>query len=76
MWKDSRAENNFEKFLPCLKELVDVAREEGSYLAKDTNYSPYEALMNQYEPGITTARLDALFNDVKSWLPSLIRKIV
>lgn len=35
---------------------------------------PYDALLDLYEPGTTTAELDAIFSDVKSWLPDLIEK--
>ena len=76
VWRDSRAANNFAKFLPVLKELIQVAREEGSYLAAGTSLSPLEALMNQYEPGITTAQLDDVFDNVKSWLPQLLQDIL
>ncbi|KAL7695426.1 Carboxypeptidase [Lotmaria passim] len=76
VWRDSRAANDFAKFLPVLKELIQVAREEGSYLAAGTSLSPLEALMNQYEPGITTAQLDDVFDNVKSWLPQLLQEVV
>ncbi|KAK7201338.1 carboxypeptidase [Novymonas esmeraldas] len=75
-WKESRAANDFSKFLPVLKELVALAREEGACLAVGTSMSPYEALMNQYEPGITTAKLDEVFEHVKSWLPQLLKDVV
>jgi carboxypeptidase Taq len=76
VWRDSRAANDFAKFLPVLKELVQVAREEGGYLAAGTALSPFEALMNQYEPGITTKQLDEVFGQVKSWLPQLLQGVV
>ncbi|CCW69662.1 unnamed protein product [Phytomonas sp. Hart1] len=60
VWKKSRSDNKFSDFLPVLKELVLVAREEGAYLAADSSHTPYEALMNVYEPGVTIARLDEI----------------
>ncbi|KAG5493687.1 hypothetical protein JIQ42_02061 [Leishmania sp. Namibia] len=76
VWRDSRAANDFSKFLPVLKDLVALAREEGSYLAAGTSLSPYEALMDQYEPGVTTQRLDEVYANLKSWLPQLLKDIV
>ncbi|KPA81046.1 putative mitochondrial carboxypeptidase [Leptomonas pyrrhocoris] len=76
VWRDSRAANDFAKFLPVLKELVELAREEGGYLAAGTSLSPLEALMNQYEPGITTKKVDEVFDNVKSWLPQLLQDIL
>lgn len=75
-WKESRSTNDFNKFLPVLKELVVVAREEGAYLSAESSLTPYEALLNLYEPGLTMARLDEVFGNVKSWLPELLKKIV
>ncbi|CAJ1011846.1 putative Carboxypeptidase Taq (M32) metallopeptidase [Leishmania naiffi] len=76
VWRDSRTTNDFKKFLPVLKDLVELAREEGSYLAAGTSLSPYEALMNQYEPDITTQKLDEVYASVKSWLPQLLKDIL
>ncbi|CAJ1992254.1 carboxypeptidase [Leishmania donovani] len=76
VWRDSRKANDFAKFLPVLRDLVALAREEGSYLAAGTSLSPYEALMNEYEPGITTQKLDEVYANVKSWLPQLLKDIV
>ncbi|CCW72216.1 unnamed protein product [Phytomonas sp. Hart1] len=76
VWKKSRSDNKFSDFLPVLKELVLVAREEGACLAADSSQTPYEALMNIYEPGATIARLDKIIGQVKSWLPQLLQDVV
>ncbi|CCW60912.1 unnamed protein product [Phytomonas sp. EM1] len=76
VWKKSRNENKFSDFIPVLKEIVLLAREEGSRLAVDSSLTPYEALLNIYEPGITIARLNEIFGQIKSWLPQLLRDIV
>ncbi|CCW71273.1 unnamed protein product [Phytomonas sp. Hart1] len=76
VWKKSRTDNKFSDYLPVLKELVLVAREEGAYLAANSSQTPYEALMNVYEPGATIARMDALIGQVKSWLPQLLRDVI
>ncbi len=36
--------------------------------------SRYDALLDIFEPDMTSARLDSLFADLKSWLPSLLSR--
>jgi carboxypeptidase Taq len=38
--------------------------------------SPYDALLDIFEPDMTSARLDVLFGDMKSWLPDLLANVV
>ncbi|CCW71441.1 unnamed protein product [Phytomonas sp. Hart1] len=76
VWKRSRAANRFADFLPILRALVSIAREEGAALAAGSSRTPYEALMDVYEPGLTIPRMDALIANLKSWLPRLLRDVV
>lgn len=90
-WGRSREENRFDLFLPTLRSLVAIAREEGAYraaaaagraatlaspLIPTPAVTPYEALIAQFEPGMTLAKLDALFDDIRSWLPGLLRAVM
>jgi carboxypeptidase Taq len=38
--------------------------------------SRYDALLDIFEPDMTSARLDVLFADLKSWLPTLLASVV
>lgn len=76
VWRKARSDNDFNHFLPVFEELVAMARKQGAYLAEGTSLSAHEALMDLYEPGLTTARLDDIYEQVKTWLPELIQKIV
>ncbi|RNF17951.1 metallocarboxypeptidase, partial [Trypanosoma conorhini] len=75
VWKKCRAENNFEGFLPTMKQLVELYREEGKLRAGNSGKHPYEALVDLYEPGMTLQRLDEVFSYVKSWLPGLLKEV-
>ncbi|ORC91600.1 metallocarboxypeptidase [Trypanosoma theileri] len=75
LWKKCRAENDFAGFLPTLKQLVELYREEGKLRAGNSGKHPYEALVDLYEPGMTLQRLDEIFNNVKSWLPDLLKEV-
>jgi carboxypeptidase Taq len=75
-WRTQRRRNDWAGFLPNFKEVVRLAREEANYLADDMGLSPYDALMDGYEPGLTSDRLDPVFDDLRTWLPELIRDVV
>ncbi|UTH74790.1 carboxypeptidase M32 [Chromobacterium sp. IIBBL 290-4] len=73
-WRSQRPANDWQGFLPNLKEVVRLAREEASHLAAAQGGSRYDALLGQYEPGMGSGDIARLFDDVKSWLPDLISR--
>lgn len=75
-WRTQRKNNDWQGFAPNLKEVVTLSREEAKIRADASGSSRYDALLNIYEPGMTSARLDVLFADLKSWLPDLLRNVV
>lgn len=75
VWAKSRAKDDFQSFLPHFKEMVAIAREEGRMRAAGTDRTPYGAMLDAREPGLTVEQLEALFNDIKSWLPQMIQEV-
>lgn len=73
-WRKQRPANDWQGFLPNFREVLRLRRQEARIRAEGTDFGPYEAMMQSYEPGMRTAQLDALFADVKTWLPELIQK--
>lgn len=74
-WREQRKNNDWQGFLPNLREVVNLAREEAAVRAATAGFSSYDALLDLYEPGITCMQLDTLFNQVKTWLPDMIRAV-
>ncbi len=56
--------------------VLAIAREEAALLAQQTGLAKYDALMDRFEPGMTSAEVDRVFGDVRQWLPGLIRRVV
>ncbi|WEM40822.1 carboxypeptidase M32 [Photobacterium sp. DA100] len=75
-WRTQRENNDWQRFSQNLKEVVALTRQEAQIRAEATGLSRYDALLDLYEPGMTTVELDELFSDVKSWLPELIQQIM
>jgi len=75
-WRLQRPANDWIGFLGNFREVVAVAREEAHMLAEKTGLTPYDALMDRFEPGMRCEVVDRLFGDLKTWLPALIRTVV
>ena len=74
-WREQRPANDWPGFLANLREVVRLSREEAQLLAQQTGLSPYDALMDRYEPGMRSADIDRLFADLRTWLPDLIARV-
>lgn len=58
-WVSARAASNFGQFKPHLKAIVELCRRKADYLGYED--SPYDALLSEYERGVTAAQLTPLF---------------
>jgi carboxypeptidase Taq len=72
-WRTQRPANDWAGHLVNLREVVRLAREEADCLAQSSGLSRYDALMDQYEPGMRSAEVDQLFGELRAWLPGLIQ---
>lgn len=72
-WLEAREAKDFSLFAPALKELVEYKRKYADYKGHDGNR--YNALLDDYEPGLTTEELDVFFADVKENLVPFIQEL-
>ncbi|NIF00505.1 carboxypeptidase M32 [Pantoea sp. Acro-805] len=75
-WRQQRPANDWKGFSTNLKEVVKLSREEAQLRADALGVSRYDALLDVFEPGMTSAQLDQTFGDLKSWLPELLQRAV
>lgn len=75
-WRVQRKGNDWEGFADNLREVVRLSRQEATLRADAAGCSRYDALLDMYEPGMTSKKLDVLFGDLKTWLPDLLQKVV
>lgn len=73
-WREQRKNNDWQGFKTNLATVVALAREEASIRAAGTSLSRYDAMLELYEPGMNSAKLDLLFGEVKTWLPEFIQR--
>lgn len=71
-WRTARAEDDFPSLLPLLEEVLRLQRAVADAKAAALGVSPYDALLDQYEPDGRSAEIDALFAELEAFLPGLI----
>jgi carboxypeptidase Taq len=76
VWRRARMQNDFAAVLPGLEQVLSVEREVAAIKAERFGRSPYEALLDQYEPGGSVPVIDRLFDEIASFLPDLIEDVL
>ncbi len=71
-WRQARPAGDFAAMLPELRRVLTLVREVAAAKAARLGKSPYESLLDEYEPGGSTAAIDLLFDDLALRLPGLI----
>ncbi|TCR68520.1 carboxypeptidase M32 [Bosea sp. BK604] len=75
-WRQARADADFPALLPYLSEVLKLQREIGQAKGEKLGLSAYDALLNDYEPGGRSAKIDALFDDLAGFLPGFVEEVL
>jgi carboxypeptidase Taq len=73
IWQEARQKNNFKLFLPYLTKIIELKKQEAEYIGYEV--SPYDALIDRYEPGMTAAQAEVILNDLRDFLVPFLKKI-
>ena len=73
VWVEAKEQSSYKLFLPNLRTVLSLKREEAQHLGFQA--SPYNALLDVYEPGSTIAALRPLFAQLKARLIPLLKNI-
>ena len=74
-WHKAREANDFASFAPVLKELVALRKEFAAACA-DEGVKPYDYLLDQFERGMTSERLDEIFGELRRSLAPVIKTVL
>ena len=75
-WQEARDKSKFAIVQEPLKELLNLTKEEAKILGRKLNCSPYEALIQKYEPFAQVSNITSVFNDLKEFLIPSIDTII
>lgn len=73
VWVQAREDDDFASFQPKLEKIVSLARQQADYLGHSGH--PYDALLDLYEPGTTTAEIRELFGPLRDETVALVDRI-
>ncbi len=72
VWREARPAADFEAARPHLQKVLDLVREIAAAKSDAFGCAPYDALLDEYEPGGRRADIDSLFDDLAGFLPEFI----
>jgi carboxypeptidase Taq len=76
VWAQAKTANNWELFRPELEKNIDLTKKAAEILMRvKKTATPYDALIDIYEPGMTAEYISKLFAELKNGLVSLMEKI-
>lgn len=73
-WEEARQSSNFNTLKPHLKSIVKLMREYADAIGYEE--SPYDALLDGYEPGLKTSEVEALFSELRDDLMPLVNEVI
>ncbi len=72
-WRKAKQENNYQLFKETLKEIVEVTKQ--AYIYYNPNKNLYDAMLDEYEIGMSIEKYDAFFDVIKERLVPFIKKV-
>ena len=72
-WVEARRTSDFKRFQPHLKTMVDLSREKAEFLGYAE--SPYDALLDEYERGMTASQLRPIFDVLGARQSALVARV-
>ena len=73
IWAEAKKTNNFKLFAPFLEKILSLSRKKADILGFEDH--PYDAMIESYEPCMTTRRVEAIFGGLQKELKGLLKKI-
>lgn len=75
-WRKARPAADFGLVRPYLETVLKLVREVAQAKGEALGVAPYDALLDEYEPGGSIARIAPLFEDLEAFLPDFIATVI
>ena len=76
VWRTAKKTNDFRSLLPTFSEVLALVRRVGEAKAAALGVPLYDALLDEYEPGGRSARIDTLFDELRAFLPGTLQRVL
>ena len=75
VWATARPDGDFAAFLPALKGLLGHVREKAQIQGEALGLSPYDALLEEHDPGRRNADIVVMFRELEVVLPDMVDRL-
>jgi carboxypeptidase Taq len=75
-WRSARPDSDYEGVKPLLSEVLKLVKESAIAKSEVLDCSPYEALMDEYTPGLRQETVDPIFSDIEEFLPDFLNAVL
>lgn len=76
LWREARERNDFSVLAPALDEVLRLTRNRAAMLGQHMGLDPYDALLDEYTPGLLSADIDGWFATLAQRLPTLVAEVL
>jgi carboxypeptidase Taq len=81
VWKEAREKSDFKLFAPWLEKMIDLTRQKADCygIPASADGQPgerYDALLNEYEPGVSAREIEAIFTPLRARLAPFIQELM
>ncbi len=76
VWREARRTADFALVAPLLAEVVRLTRHAADAMAPALGLSPYDALMDGYQPGIGATDVQLVFTRYEAWLQDALPRAI
>lgn len=73
-WEQAKPASDFAGWLPHLRQVVDCVQRKAAILGEALQVSPYQALLEQFNPGLRNETVNVIFAELHAQLPELTRR--
>jgi len=74
-WVDAKKNSDWAAFAPGFKALMAIHREVAAAKSAALGLAPYDAMMDEQDPGLTMATIDPIFDDLAAELPGILAEV-
>lgn len=75
-WREARQHHDYAGFLPLFEQVLRLTREAASAKAEALSLSPYDALLDSYDPAMRSADIDGYFAPLETFLPDFVQQVI
>lgn len=76
VWRQARKNSDFKSVAPALEALLSLTQTAAEAKSEKLGCSPYDALLDQYEPGGRIARIEPVFERLEAFLPQFLEGVM